>query len=229
MDIKALVDKVYSESRIRVQENDPLFALVALNKVILAELLELQQAAFADSLTDLDQRMQKLTELNKNTGLRLAELVQALKEDIQRTGKAEVLNVAEAVREGAIGAVAEPVAKAVATANEVSKIIQAAANQLAAKPATIPASQPTASPVQQHRHGITWGQAAGLVVFGAALSAVLVVAGLRYVSPLMTGQSEQAKQNAAWAEALSHNWNKLPQNVTADLNKTVQEILRAKR
>ncbi len=80
MDLNSLRTQVFEKTGIRIDTNDPIFALVALNEAVLSESVERHIAALQNAATQLQAQTTQLIETGERTKKLLLQLGQAVED-----------------------------------------------------------------------------------------------------------------------------------------------------
>ncbi|KVR13148.1 hypothetical protein [Burkholderia ubonensis] len=219
MDTKALVDHVFSKTRLRIDEHDPIFALVALNEAILADLLAQQKASSGQFLTELDQRTAALSGAVDASRRAIAEYVTAAKQDIERTGK----GVAESVREGAKQAGIDGALSGYAQVERkaISQITEATTNLNDALKKVQHASEALAAAAKSTERQ-TSGVSLGALLASLAAFAVVVLGGFWLMEPSLSKPSV-AFYRSLTPEQQTQVWHALPRDVQLTISQSYQQ------
>jgi hypothetical protein len=183
-----------------------------------------------------------LVEVAEQTRATLLQLAKTIRQDIEEAGKRERINVAEAVREGAVAAAQEAAAKtirdaAASTVAQVNKLIGEAAGKAAEQIGTAIAAE-TAPLLERHQHanrntgethpagsGMSWPK----VLVLAVLTAALVCIGQRIVYPILANRPAGTYGEKVWDKAVTASWSKLSQEAQATLNNAAAEVAKKDR
>ena len=124
MDIKKLQLAVFEKTGIRIDDADPVFAVVALNEALLSELIAAYQLAAEKNNVELDERIGSLVEIHHN-------IIAASKELAERANQAHMAAALKAAAE-AKTEIMNAAREAISTElTKVSSIVANTAHQLA--------------------------------------------------------------------------------------------------
>lgn len=155
MDIKKLQHAVFERTGIRVDDRDPVFALVALNEVIVSELLTAAEEQHAQSNAELDTKIGALVKIYE-------QIVAASKELAARADQAHMA--------AALKAAAEAKAEIMVTAREAIGVE-------VAKVAAVVANSPRPQAKTNTKDSIeSWTIAIVQAVIGGMVAALIVLA-----------------------------------------------------
>lgn len=123
MDISELQTAVFEKTGIRLDRTDPVFALVALNEVVIADLLTASQEQWVQNTSELDARIGALTKVHE-------QILAASKDLAARVNQAHMAAALQAAAEAKAEIFAAARDAVTSEVGKASKIITDSAAQL---------------------------------------------------------------------------------------------------
>ncbi|OMG71387.1 hypothetical protein [Burkholderia ubonensis] len=230
MDVRALRQIIFDKMNMKVDEDDPFFALILLNEIVLNEALQQQAAALAPVIEELQKQSHAIRSALDQALARVEESRASAQRVIEGSGQREAASVRESVREAAFKAGVDGAAQAfeqfskkkLDTLDSTVKAAQKEFGELAKAYSSLLTKTAEAAAIDEPKKagsGGAWARA----LTCAVVAALLVLGGQWLLSNQSAARAQVSANDKQWAAALAKTWPSLPAQVQNEIRSALNQ------